>query len=203
MIRGGFAKGELQMQTCQIPRTPQARPASLADLLGLVAAHHQDAFAELYDRTAARVLAVATAVLHDVDHAEEVAQEVYLEIWHKAASFDEGLGTATAWITRIARCRAIDRVRSTTAGRARDTAFTHRSTRAEVDSVVIEVLRRADAKVLHMALAGLSHLQREALTLTYLHGRTNQEVSVLLGVPLPTLKTRVRDGLRSLQGTVA
>ena len=191
------------LQTRQVPRTPQARAAPLADLVGLVAAHDPDAFAELYDRTAARVLAVATGVLHDVKHAEEVTQEVYLEIWRKAASFDESLGTATAWINRIARCRAVDRVRATMASLARDTAFVHRAVRVEVDSVVIEVLQRADAKVLHLALADLSHLQREALTLTYLHGRTNREVSVLLDVPLTTLKTRVRDGLRALQGTAA
>ncbi|MGS0686026.1 sigma-70 family RNA polymerase sigma factor [Nakamurella sp. GG22] len=168
-----------------------------------MAARHQGAFAELYDRTAAHTLAVATVVLRDIDHAEEVTQEVYLEIWHKAASFDKSLGTAASWINRIARRRAIDRVRTTIAAQARDTAFTHRSAQAEVDLVVIEVLRRADATVLHMALAGLSQLQREALTLTYLHGRTNREVSVLLGVPLPTVKSRVRDGLRALQCSVA
>jgi RNA polymerase sigma-70 factor (ECF subfamily) len=176
----------------------------LGDLLRLVGANRdQDAFAEFYDRTGARVLAVVKSVLRDVDHSEEVTQEVYLEIWQKAASFNESLGTAISWIDRIARCRAIDRVRTIMASRARDTAFAHRSVHLDKDSVVIEVLQRDDANMLHIAMSGLSHLQKEALTLTFLHGRTYREVSVLLGVPLPTLKTRVRDGLRALQGAVA
>jgi RNA polymerase sigma-70 factor (ECF subfamily) len=190
------------VQTGQLSRSALPPAATLAVLVGLVASHHQDAFAELYSRTAARVLATAMAVLRNVDHAEEVTQEVYLEIWQKAASFDESLGSATAWINRIARSRAIDRVRTTVASRDRETKFTQRSARADVDSVEIEVLQRADKNLLHKALAELTHLQREALTLTYLHGGTYKEVSELLGVPLPTLKTRVRDALRALQCTV-
>jgi RNA polymerase sigma-70 factor (ECF subfamily) len=175
------------------------RTITLAELLGLVADNQVEAFAELYQRSSPRVLAIARTVLHDSHQADEVTQEVYLEIWQRAGSFDGSLGSASSWITRIAHSRSVDRVRSAAAGRARDVKYSEQMVPVFTDLVVEDVLRRADAHGLHRAMAEVTHLQREALTVTYLLGHTQREASVILQIPLATLKTRVRDGLQRLR----
>ena len=178
-----------------------ARIRTLAELLELVADNQVEAFAELYQRSSPRVLAIARSVLRDSHQADEVTQEVYLEIWQHASSFDATLGSASSWISRIAHSRSVDRVRSAAAVRARDIKYSEQTVPVCADLVVEDVLRRADAHGLHRAMAKVTHLQREALTVTYLLGHTQREASVILQIPLATLKTRVRDGLQRLRCT--
>lgn len=181
---------------------PPLLSRSLNELLVLVAQRHRGAFVELYDRSAPGVLAVATALVRNSSYAEEVTQDVYLEIWQKAHQFDPARGSASSWICRIAHSRSVDRVRSTNAARIRDDNFARLSSRLAVrDDVVTDVLRHADRELLHFALAGLSQLQREAITTTYLMDHNYRQASCILGVPLSTLKTRVRDGLQALRAT--
>jgi len=177
------------------------RICTLAELLELVADNQVEAFAEFYQRSSPRVLAIARSVLRDSHQADEVTQEVYLEIWQRASSFDASLGSASSWISRIAHSRSVDRVRSAAAVRARDIKYNDQTVPVFADLVVEDVLRRADAHGLHRAMAKVTHLQREALTVTYLLGHTQREASVILQIPLATLKTRVRDGLQRLRCT--
>ena len=179
------------------PPTDRLRP--FTTLLGLVADGQVAAFSELYQRTSPRVLAQARSILRDSHQADEVTQEVYLEIWQRAGSFDGSLGSASSWISRITHSRSVDRVRSAAAVRARDARYSEQMQPLSVDLVIEDVLRRADAHGLHRAMAMVTDLQREALTMTYLLGHTQREASIILQIPLATLKTRVRDGLQRLR----
>lgn len=179
------------------PIKPENR--TLAALLSLVADRQVEAFSELYQRSSPRVLAIATSILRDRHQADEVTQEVYLEIWQHAAAFDDSLGSASSWIARIVHSRSVDRVRSATAARERDAKYNGQTTPRCIDLVVEDVLRKSEADSLYRAMMTVTHLQRQALTLTYLLGHTQREASVILQVPVATLKTRVRDGLQRLR----
>jgi RNA polymerase sigma-70 factor (ECF subfamily) len=141
----------------------------LERLLGRVAGGSEEAFAELYREVAAAVFGLVGRVVRNPAQAEEVTQEVFVELWRTASRFDPARGTARAWIMTCAHRRAVDRVRS--AERA---------------------ARRDD-------LAGRRDLQREAVVLAYYGGYTHREIAELLGVPSGTVKTRLRDGLLRLR----
>lgn len=175
------------------------RRLSLAELLDLVASGDRQAFAALYRQIAWKVLAVATSTLRDASQAEEVTQEVFLEIWQRASSFDSARGSASAWVMRLAHARSVDRVRQAQAARHRDGAYFRKEFEPEIDSVIDDVLRNVDNRRLHAAVAGLTPLQREAVTLTFYNGHSYGEASDVLGIPRATMKTRVRDALLALR----
>ena len=174
---------------------------SLAELLDLTAGGDTAAFAELYRRMAWQVLGVATSTLRDASHAEEVTQEVFLEIWQRASRFDSAKGSASSWVMRIAHARSVDRVRQAQAARNRDGVYFQREFEPEFDSVVDDVLRKVDNHRLRAAVAELTPLQREAVTMTFYTGHSYREASDVLGIPRATMKTRVRDGLLALRRT--
>ena len=89
------------------------------------------------------MLAIARSILRDIHQADEITQEVFLEIWQRAGSFDNSLGSASSWITRIAHSRSVDRVRSAIATRARDLKYNEQTAPMCVDLVVEDVLRRS------------------------------------------------------------
>ena len=175
------------------------RRLSLAELLDLVASGDRQAFAALYRQIAWKVLAVATSTLRDASQAEEVTQEVFLEIWQRASSFDSARGSASAWVMRLAHARSVDRVRQAQAARHRDGAYFRQEFEPEIDSVIDDVLRNVDNRRLHAAVAELTPLQREAVTLTFYNGHSYGEASDVLGIPRATMKTRVRDALLALR----
>ncbi len=174
---------------------------SLAQLLDLTAGGDTAAFAELYRRMAWQVLGVATSTLRDASQAEEVTQEVFLEIWQRASRFDSAKGSASSWVMRIAHARSVDRVRQAQAARNRDGVYFQREFEPEFDSVVDDVLRKVDNHRLRAAVAELTPLQREAVTMTFYTGHSYREASDVLGIPRATMKTRVRDGLLALRRT--
>lgn len=162
----------------------------------------QAAFAEFYDDVAPAVYGTTLKVLRNPAMAEEVAQDVFLELWRIAARYDRSKGTPTAWATTIAHRRAVDRVRSESSARARDEVDARAAT-VPHDEVADEVITTLDQRRVAEALAELTEPQREAVQLAYYGGHTYREVASLLGVPEGTVKTRIRDGLirlRSLMG---
>ncbi len=183
------------------PRRParQARhgPATLDDLLGEVARGSQDAFEAVYDLASGWVLAVARKVVRDPAQAEEVMQEVLLEVWRMASRFDPALGSGTAWLMTLAHRRAVDRVRSERSHASREL----RSAVAMIDydDVAEAVEASLDRERVQRCLSSLTPLQHECVRLAYYGGYTYAEVAELLKVPAGTVKTRMRDGLIRLR----
>lgn len=156
------------------------------------------AFAEFYDLTSALVYGIVVKVVRDPAISEEVTQEVFVEIWRLAPRFDERLGSPKSWAATIAHRRAVDRVRSEQSSRGRDQReYDQRA--APADVVSEEVIDLLDRSRVERALADLSDIQREAVTLAYYGGHTYREVAILLDVPEGTVKTRIRDGLGRLR----
>lgn len=179
-------------------RGDQDGPA-LAARLAAVAHGDQAAFADLYDATAPRVHGLVLRVLRDRSQAEEVTQEVFLQVWRTAGSFDPDRGSAVSWLLTLAHRRAVDRVRSVVAQSARDDAYESRRTTRPFDVTAEAVEERLEATRVRDALGRLSETQRAAIELAYFEGLTHREVSDRLGVPLGTAKTRIRDGLGKMR----
>ncbi|MBA3288488.1 MAG: ECF RNA polymerase sigma factor SigK [Acidimicrobiia bacterium] len=170
----------------------------LASSIALVAAGDQSAFAGVYDALSPSVFGVARRVLRDPSQAEEVTQEVFVEIWRLAPRFDSARGSVRTWATTIAHRRAVDRVRSEQAHRDRQLRVA-----GEIsppgdgpDELVVDAEDRARARA---AMTELTPAQREALELAFYDGLTYVQIADRLGVALGTVKTRIRDGLIRLR----
>lgn len=168
-------------------------------LLLRVARGDQEAFELLFRHVAGAVLGVARRVLRDPEQAQEVAQEVMVEVWRTAPRFDPDRGSVMTWVLTMAHRRAVDRVRSAQASTDRE----HRVARQEhvtpFDEVAEAVEARFERQQVRTALGSLTEVQREAVELAYYGGLTQREVATLLGLPLGTVKTRMRDGLIRLR----
>jgi RNA polymerase sigma-70 factor, ECF subfamily len=175
--------------------SPQQRPPDVGELLAKVARGDERAFAELYDQVSARVYGLIRRVLRDPAQSEEVAQEVMVEVWRTAGRYDPDRGAATAWVFTIAHRRAVDRVRSEQAGVERVRRVAAASAETPFDDVVEAATARIEQQQVRRCLDGLTELQREAITLAYYGGNSYREVADLLDTALPTIKTRMRDGL--------
>jgi RNA polymerase sigma-70 factor, ECF subfamily len=178
---------------------PEHVPLGPDELLRQVARGDEQAFRSLYSMIAPRVYGLARRVLRDPAQAEEVAQEALVEVWRTAARFDSTKGSATSWVLTITHRRAVDRVRSAQAGLERERRVAAASGETPYDDVVEEVTTSLEQQQVRRCLKGLTDLQREAITLAYYSGYTYREVAEKLDTALPTIKTRMRDGLIRLR----
>jgi len=174
-------------------------PVTQEDLLERVATGDQAAFSELYDQIAPRVLGLIRRLLKDHAQSEEVTQEVFLEIWQNATRFDSKKGGASTWIMTMAHRRAVDRIRASQSSRDRDSKVGIRDYNPAYDSVAESVEITVEHERVEKALARLTELQRQAVTLAYYGGYSHSEVAALLSVPIGTVKTRLRDGMIRLR----
>ncbi len=169
------------------------------ELLLRVADGDQAAFARLYDMLSPRAFGLILRVLVDRSQSEEVLQEVFLEIWQSASRFAPNKGQGRSWVLTIAHRRAVDRVRSAQASTDRDVKAGFRDIGVAHDGVAEEVELRIEGQRVSEALATLPDPQREAITLAYFGGYSQSEIAALVGAPLGTIKTRMRDGLSRLR----
>lgn len=178
------------------------RPVSAPDLDALlrkVAQHDAAAFAELYDATRSRVFGMVCRVLRDRGYSEETTQDVYLQVWRTAESYDPASGSALAWLLTVAHRRAVDRVRAEQAASQRDSRYGATTVEREIDHVTDAVISGEDRRRVAACLGGLTEMQRECIELAYYQGMTYVQVSEKLSANLATIKSRMRDGLRGLR----
>ncbi len=189
---------EMVIDGVEVPEEGSVRDDA-AELLVRTAAGDQSAFAQLYDMLSARVFGLILRVLVNRAHSEEVLQEVFLEVWQSAASFAPNRGQGRSWIMTIAHRRAVDRVRSAQSSADRDEKAGLRELNTPQDGVEEKVELRIESRRVARALDTLPDAQREALTLAYFGGYSQSEIAALVGSPLGTIKTRMRDGLSRLR----
>jgi RNA polymerase sigma-70 factor, ECF subfamily len=166
-------------------------------LVRQVARGDSTAFEELYDVLSSSVYGLALRVVRDPARAEDVTQDVFLEVWRKATGFDRELGRARTWVMTIAHRRAVDAVRRNEAAKRNDA-------QAAPDPVQLPepgegVIRAEEHGAVRDCLETLTDLQLESVRMAYFNGYTYNEVATLLEKPLPTIKTRMRDGLIRLR----
>jgi RNA polymerase sigma-70 factor, ECF subfamily len=201
------AQRPLQLRSAMLERVADggrdlrsAAPRSTVDeLLVRVGTGDRAAFSTLYDETAARLFGLIRRLVVDPAQAEEVTQDVYLEIWQTAPRFDPARGNALAWMFTCAHRRAVDRIRSAQAIRERDLRVGARDLDVPVDTVAETAEVRIEHERVHRVLGELSDLQRECVTLAYYGGLSQSEIADRLQVPLGTVKTRLRDGMIRLR----
>lgn len=174
------------------------RDISDAELLRAVARGDESALATLYDRYAAILLGLLLRILHSRAEAEDVLQEVYLQVWRRASDFDEARGRAFTWLVTLARSRGIDRLRAL-GSRDRAANASAAEPSEQVGDASADALRSEQGEIVRDALAQLSEDQRTTLLLAYHEGLTQTEIAERLKQPLGTVKTRTRAGLQKLR----
>lgn len=171
----------------------------VGSLLLRVAGGDTPAFDELYERTSRRVYGLVRKVLVDAEMSAETTQEVFLALWlDGAARFDPTAGSGMSWILTLAHRRAVDKVRAEQSHRARDLRWGIRNRDVDYDQVADTVIQRSETEAVKAGLGTLTDLQREAVHLAYDVGMTYVQVADHLGIPVPTAKTRIRDGIKRL-----
>jgi RNA polymerase sigma-70 factor (ECF subfamily) len=189
----------------KIPALPlQFQPAADATradvaLLDRIVARDSPALAELYDRHSRLIFGLVLRILRNRDEAEEVLQEVFIQAWTRADTYHPALGAPVGWLIGIARNRAIDRLRSS--ARRRDAAAAAAALPAPQAADAPGAVPRGDEHIdIQRALDALPLEQRDLIEQAYFLGFTHSELAERCGLPLGTVKTRIRSGMQTLRG---
>ncbi len=170
----------------------------LSGLVVAVGGGDREAFTELYRLTSHRVFGLALRMSRNRATAEEVTQEVYLQAWSLADRYDERMSSPMGWLMMLTHRRAVDRIRVEHSAANRELVYGQLHMGRDHDVVLEAVEQRMDESDVLRCLATLTPLQRETIALAYYGGHTYSEVADQLGTPVPTVKTRIRDGLKRL-----
>ena len=169
-----------------------------------VAAGSTEALARLYDRHAGTVFGLARRILNRLEDAEEVVQDVFTQVWREAGRYERGRATVAGWVVMLTRARAIDRLRSRNARpdlRSGESATVPDvpTTDWSPEQVTISA---EDVRGVRAALGELPEVQRTLVELAYYEGLTHSEIAARTGVPLGTVKTRIRTAMATLRGVL-
>ena len=168
------------------------------ELLKAIAAKDEAALGQLYDSYRLILFGVLMRILNNREEAEDVLQEVFLQVWRRAGDFDENRGRPFTWLVTLARSRGIDRLRML-ASRERVAVASAAESSEEVSDAASDAIRSERVGAVNSALADLPDEQRRPLVLAYFDGLTQSEIAAKLGVPLGTVKTRMRSGMIKLR----
>ena len=198
-----MAKSESRLSTRIFLRL-QPEPAQENDvaLLKAIAARDEVALAQLYDRYRAILFGLLMRILNNREEAEDVLQEVFLQVWRKAADFDENRGRPFTWLVTLGRSRGIDRLR-TLAARERVAEAGAREPSEEISDAATDAFKSEQRGLVSDALAKLPDEQKRPIMLAYFEGLTQSEIATSLGAPLGTVKTRMRTGMIRLRELLA
>jgi RNA polymerase sigma-70 factor, ECF subfamily len=165
-------------------------------LIERIVAREADAVGELYDRHNRLLFALILRILRDRSEAEEVLQEVFVLVWTRAETYNVALGSPVAWLVRIARNRAIDRLRANT---VRLRAVESAPAAPSVDDPEARATASEQQRVVARALESLPSDQRTLIEEAYFLGMTQSELADKFKLPLGTVKTRIRAGMQALR----
>jgi RNA polymerase sigma-70 factor (ECF subfamily) len=186
-------------------RASKAERLADEELMPRIGEKDPDAFEVFYDRHGGVAYSLAYRIVGERGAAEDVTQEAFISIWRSGARYDAARGSVRTWMLGIVRNRAIDALRSK-AGRAPkldfddDSILEHRPAEELTDS---EALRRETAQEVRGALDELPGEQSKVIELAYFGGFSHSEIAGMLGVPLGTVKGRMRLGLEKIRGELA
>jgi RNA polymerase sigma-70 factor, ECF subfamily len=186
-------------------RASKAERLADEELMPLIGEKNPDAFEVFYDRHGGVAYSLAYRIVGERGAAEDVTQEAFISIWRSGARYDAARGSVRTWMLGIVRNRAIDALRSK-AGKAPkldfddDSILEHRPAAEQTES---EALQRETAQELRGALGELPGEQAKVIQLAYFGGFSHSEIAGMLGVPLGTVKGRMRLGLEKIRGELA
>ncbi len=177
----------------------QQANASDVENLHAVARGDEAALARLYDQYRVILFGLLVRILGSREEAEDVLQDVFIQVWRRAGDFDENRGKPFTWLVTLARSRAIDRLRLLGA-RQRLAESSAQNQTEEISDALSDTIQSGQREVIQRALSELPEEQKQALVLAYYDGLTQSEIASRLGTPLGTVKTRMRSGMAKLRG---
>jgi RNA polymerase sigma-70 factor, ECF subfamily len=181
---------------------PEPAQENDVELLKAIAARDEAALAQLYDRYRTILFGLLMRILSNREEAEDVLQEVFLQVWRKATDFDERRGRPFTWLVTLARSRGIDRLR-TLAARVRVAEAGAREVSEAVSDAAIDAFKSEQRGLVSDALAKLPDEQKRPIMLAYFDGLSQSEIATRTGAPLGTVKTRMRTGMIRLRELLA
>ena len=173
-------------------------PPDDEELLRRIADGDTDAFGVLYDRYARPAFSLALRIVGDGRSAEDVVQEAFVNVWRMARSFDQRRGPARSWLLGTVHHRAVDFYRRARGRQVADVPLSEHLA-SEGDDLWRRVTLAVDGEALHAALGQLPVDQREAIEMAYFQGYTHREIADARGLPLGTVKSRIRIGMDKLR----
>ncbi len=186
---------------CATLTTPQLLQASAwAEDLRAIAGGDQSAFGRLYDQTSPIIYGLVLRIVGDPADAEEVTLDVYGQVWRSARHFDSRRGTVMAWLVMVARSRAIDRIRSGAARRRREQGSPAMPTLPDTSpnpEAAAEIGQQR--RIITRALNALDVVDRRLIEMAFFEGLSHSELSQRTGLPLGTVKSRIRRGMINLR----
>lgn len=177
---------------------PEQAQISDVELLHAIARGDEQSLASLYDRYRLILFSLILRILHSRPEAEDVLQDVFIQVWKRAADYDQSRGRAFTWLATLARSRAIDRLRAL-ASRQRTADESIEGATDSVSDAAADTFKSEQREVVRDALEALPPEQRQTLVLAYFEGLTQTEIAGRLGAPLGTVKTRMRSGMIKLR----